>query len=169
MLLYWSRSYPGHLPESGLVSLSFYFLFLNSKIPSSFRLILGFLSAVVGLCTAYDYILQNRHKPENSPFVKSLSKASPYQPYILTFSAWSNTVSLFSAKSGSSSRLDVVGAIMLAFVLLEFVARSYVLPSFYGMMNVKRLQNGMPREFFTDRKFIFVRTAIFAACTYVMA
>ena len=100
---------------------------------------------------------------------------SQYHHYILTFSALSNTKSLFEKNlanrhhtPNSDNRLNVVGALLLMFVVGEFIGRSYVLPVFLNMINIKRTQNGLTNEYFTSKKFIFIRSANFATVTYVI-
>lgn len=119
----------------------------------------GFL---VGISTCYEYYLTNIRNNDD------VNKSNVYDRYLITFSAISNTRSLFD-ESSTDRRLCSVDTIVLLFVCMEFIGRSYVLPVFYGMMNIKRPLNGLPKEYFTARKFFFIRGSSFAACTYVLA
>ncbi|KAI2798959.1 hypothetical protein BLOT_012578 [Blomia tropicalis] len=96
----------------------------------------GFL---VGISTCYEYYLTNIRNNDD------VNKSNVYDRYLITFSAISNTRSLFD-ESSTDRRLF-----------------------FYGMMNIKRPLNGLPKEYFTARKFFFIRGSSFAACTYVLA
>lgn len=117
------------------------------------------MGGLVAASTCYEYYLM-RYRDQSE------STKNPYEAYLLTFSAISNTQALFEP---DERRLCAVDTITLAFVLLEFVGRSYVLPVFYGMINIKRPMNGLPNEFFTARKFFFIRGSSFAICTYILA
>ena len=113
---------------------------------------------LVAASTCYEYYLTHyRHNDATK---------SVYDSYLVTFSAISNTRSLF--ENEGDKRLCVVDTIVLTFVALEFVGRSYVLPVFYGMINIKRPLEGLPKEYFTAKKFFFIRGSSFAACTYVL-
>lgn len=116
------------------------------------------LSVVVGASTCYEYYLLN--------YCEDSSK-NPYDSYLITFSAISNTEALFTEEQ-CDQRLNVVDTLVLAFVALEFVGRSYAFPIFYGMVNIKRSLNGLPKEYFTAKKFFFIRGGSFAACTYLI-
>lgn len=120
-------------------------------------IVLGGLALLVGASTCYEYYLSNYRRDP----AKSI-----YDGYLITFSALSNTRALFTDEG--DRRLCVVETIILVFVALEFIGRSYVLPVFYGMINIKRPLDGLPKEYFTARKFFFIRGSSFAACTYVL-
>ena len=113
---------------------------------------------LVGASTCYEYYLLNYRQND--------ATKSVYDSYLVTFSAISNTRTLFDDEG--DKRLCVVDTIVLTFVALEFVGRSYVLPVFYGMINIKRPLDGLPKEYFTAKKFFFIRGSSFAACTYVL-
>ena len=123
-----------------------------------FSFVLGGLALLVGASTCYEYYLSNYRRDDTA---KSI-----YDGYLITFSALSNTRALFADEG--DRRLCVVETIILVFVALEFIGRSYVLPVFYGMINIKRPLEGLPNEYFTARKFFFIRGSSFAACTYVL-
>lgn len=120
--------------------------------------VLAVLALLVGASTCYEYYLTNYR--DDSEAAKS-----QYDSYLLTFSALSNTKALFEP---DRNRLCAVDTLLLGFVCMEFIGRSYVLPVFYGMMNIKRALNGLPKEYFTARKFFFIRGSSFAACTYIL-
>lgn len=122
------------------------------------RLVLAVLSLLVGASTCYEYYLRNVRKDDTTK--------GAYDSYLVTFSAISNTRALFTDEG--DRRLCVVDTIVLVFVAIEFVGRSYVLPVFYGMINIKRPLSGLPKEYFTAKKFFFIRGSSFAACTYVL-
>lgn len=123
-----------------------------------FSFVLGGLALLVGVSTCYEYYLKNYRRDDTAKSV--------YDGYLVTFSALANTKALFADEG--DRRLCVVETIILVFVALEFVGRSYVLPVFYGMINIKRPLEGLPKEYFTARKFFFIRGSSFAACTYVL-
>ena len=122
------------------------------------RVVLGLLSLLVGASTCYEYYLRNYRQDDPTKNV--------YNSYLVTFSALSNTRALFEDEG--DKRLCVVDTVVLIFVALEFIGRSYVLPVFYGMINIKRPLEGLPKEYFTAKKFFFIRGSSFAACTYVL-
>ena len=133
-------------------------LFLLTS-PHSYRLILVGLCFLVVGSTCYEYYLL---KIQDNDTTKSV-----YYSYLVTFSAINNTRALFD--DDTQHHLGSADTLVLVFVTLEFIGRSYVLPVFYGMMNIKRPLNGLPNEYFTAKKFFFIRGSSFAACTYVLA
>ena len=123
------------------------------------RLALLILTILVCASTCYEYYLLNYRNNDTAKNV--------HDGYLVTFSVISNTKTLFQDEG--DRRLCVVDIIVLVFAVIEFVGRSYVLPVFYGMINIKRPLNGLPKEYFTAKKFFFIRGSSFAACTYVLA
>ncbi|KPM11159.1 hypothetical protein QR98_0097270, partial [Sarcoptes scabiei] len=113
-------------------------------------------------CTAYEYHLLHRTHDDQQ---QSIRKGS-YDRYLLTFSAISNTKSLIS--NTECDHLCAVNIITLGFVTIELIGRSYVLPIFFGMINIKRPLNGLPNEYFTAKKFFFIRGSSFAVATYTL-
>lgn len=117
------------------------------------------LGALVSASTLYEYYLLNFRENKDK---------TRYDSYLITFSAINNTKDLFEVES-CEKRLSVVDTVVTFFVCFEFVGRSYVMPVFYGMINVKRALEGLPKEYFTAKKFFFIRGSSFAACTYILS
>lgn len=117
------------------------------------------LGILVSASTFYEYYLLNFRENKDK---------TRYDSYLITFSAINNTKDLFEVES-CDKRLSVIDTIITFFVCFEFVGRSYVMPVFYGMINVKRALEGLPKEYFTAKKFFFIRGSSFAAITYVLS
>lgn len=123
------------------------------------------LCMLVAAATAYEYFQLRYRSDEDS--LQHPRKKSTLQ-HLLKLSALTNTRALFASAQNDSSRLHVIDIMVLVFALLEFMGRSYVLPVFYGMMNIKRPLEGLPKEYFTAKKFFFIRGSSFAASTYIL-
>lgn len=124
------------------------------------------LCLLVGACTGFEYYIHN-FRDQNE------IKKNQYNSYLLTFSALSNTRYLLGysdmAADDNEKRLCSIDTITLFFVIMEFIGRSYVLPIFYGLINIKRALNGLTDQYFTAKKFFFIRGSSFAVSTYVLA
>lgn len=122
-----------------------------------FRLLILSLVGLVFLGTCYECYLARKGE---------LKSQNILSRYLVAFSARSSTNSLFESIDHDNDRLNIVGVILLFLIVLEFIVRSYVMPMSFGMMTVKRFQKGMPKEYFSSKKFIFLRSALLASGTY---
>ncbi|XP_054159355.1 nose resistant to fluoxetine protein 6-like [Oppia nitens] len=84
---------------------------------------------------------------------------------LLIFSAISNTNLLFRK---DPKRLNTIGTIIWLFVSLEFVGRSYVQPIFYSMIGLLRPNKSIAREYFTSKKFFWIRNSSYSMTLYIL-
>lgn len=96
---------------------------------------------------------------------KNFGRKKVIKKSLLVFSAISNTKVLFNR---DNSRLNIVDTILLVFISLEFLGRSYIQPVFYNMIAIQRANVGITKEYFTSKKFFWMRNSAYSMTIFIL-
>ncbi|CAG2116693.1 unnamed protein product [Medioppia subpectinata] len=84
---------------------------------------------------------------------------------LLIFSAISNTKLLFKK---NPKHLNTISTILLMFISLELLGRSYVQPVFYNNIGLRRQNTGITKEFSTAKKFFWLRNSSYSMSIFIL-
>jgi len=96
---------------------------------------------------------------------KSFGRKKTIKKSLLIFSIISNTRRLFVR---DNRRLKCVDTILLFFITLEFLGRSYIQPVFHNLIGLKRSNVGLTKEYFTAKKFFWMRNNAYAMSIFIL-
>ena len=96
---------------------------------------------------------------------KTFGRRKTLKKSMLVFSAIQNTKLLFRR---DEKRLNVVDTILLIFITLEFLGRTYIMPVFYNLIGLERASKGLPRQYFRDKKFFWMRNSSFSMTIFIL-
>ncbi|CAG2106717.1 unnamed protein product [Medioppia subpectinata] len=85
--------------------------------------------------------------------------------YIPLFWAISNTKLLFKR---DPKHLNTISIILLMFISLELLGRSYVQSVFYNKIGLRRHNTGITKEFSTAKKFFWLRNSLYSMSIFIL-